>query len=120
MIEKLGLTEDGGNEKPVTGSLDSNSASKLSSNKRSHRHVRKNARPTRARVAAKRQANNFLAESFNNNSDEEVVELVQPQSMVNSSLFNHLPPPPKRLSLLGTSNITEHGAEGKSNVTELM
>ena len=89
----------------------------MSSNKRSHSHVRKNARPTRARVASKRQAtNSFLgqtSEVLNNNSDEEVVELAQQPLAVNSSPFNSLPSPSKRPFLLRPTNNTVHVGEGK-------
>ena len=108
----------------MAGSADNISASKTSSNKRSHHHVRKNARPTRARVASKRQASNPLpgniTEGFNNNSDEEVVELVQPTSLANPTPFNSLPPPAKRLSLLATSNFAGPGVEGESNDTQII
>ena len=113
MHSQTGLTEDTGNEKPSKNHLDNNTAVKTSSNKRSNSHVRKNARPIRARVASKRQANNSFheptSEAINNNSDEEVVEVAQQQLKTNSSIFNHLPSPPKRLSLLRTNNFAEGG-----------
>ena len=120
----LGLTEETGSEKPSTNSLDNNSSVKLSSNKRSHSHIRKNARPTRARVGSSKRSqnptNSFLgypgsSEPLNNNSDEEVME-VSPQQQtltVNSSPFNSLPSPSKRPFLLRPSNhVAAHVTEG--------
>ena len=120
------MTEDAGNEKPQTKTPNSNAAtSKPSSNKRSHHHVRKNAtpRPTRARVATKRPASTSnaifsdIADVDNNNSEEEVVELLQPQSVARASPFNHLPPPAKRSSLLGVRGnvIAGRSEDGKLN-----
>ena len=118
-----GLTEDTGSEKPPTNNLDNNSGVKFSSNKRSHSHVRKNARPTKSRVASKRQAtNSFLgqtSEVLNNNSDEEVVEVAQRPLTVNSSPFNSLPSPSKRPFMLRPTNSTVHVGEGKLSETEV-
>ena len=101
---------------------------KPSSNKRSHHHVRKNAtpRPTRARVATKRPASTSnallggIADVDNNNSEEEVVELLQPQAVA-SSPFSHLPPPAKRSSLLGVRGnvIAGRSEDGKLNFCKL-
>ena len=115
----LGLTEETGTEKPSTNSLDSNSSVKLSSNKRSHSHVRKNARPTRARVGSKRShtSNSFLGqEASNNNSDEDVMEVSSNQQTltVNPSPFNSLPSPSKRPFLLRPTNVPSHVTEGNN------
>ena len=116
----VGLTEETGSEKPSTNSLDNNSSVKLSSNKRSHSHIRKNARPTRARVGSSKRShasNSFLGQdASNNNSDEEVMEVSTHQQTltVNPSPFNNLPSPSKRPFLLRPNNLSSQVTEGKN------
>ena len=116
----LGLTEETGSEKSSTNSLDNNSSVKLSSNKRSHSHIRKNARPTRARVGSSKRShasNSFLGQdASNNNSDDEVMEVSAHQQtlMVNPSPFNNLPSPSKRPFLLRPNNLPSQVTEGKN------
>ena len=61
-----------------------------------------------------------IADVDNNNSEEEVVELLQPQAVA-SSPFSHLPPPAKRSSLLGVRGnvIAGRSEDGNLNFCKL-